>query len=285
VSWGVITLYWKLLVAIPALEILAHRIFWAFIFVLVLMVWRKRSHELALIWRDRTTRHWVALGAFFISINWFTYIWGVTHEMLVEVSLGYYINPLLTVLWGVIFINERLGRAQIAAIVLAASGVLVMALEYGRIPGLALTLAITFSFYGFVKKKTSLDAIASLTMETLLVVPITLLYIGYLQGMGQGHLVGVNGYVTLLLIFSGVVTAVPLLLFAAGARRVSLTTLGLVQYISPTMQLFMGVLMFHEPFSVKHLLSFVLIWIAILFYTLTSIRQLKQVQLNQHGGG
>jgi chloramphenicol-sensitive protein RarD len=278
VFWGILTIYWKLLDGVPSSEILAHRIFWAFVFVLLLLAWKGRSRELTRIIKDRKTRNWVVCGAVLISVNWFLFIWAVTGGKIVETSLGYYMNPLFTVLWGCVFMRERLGRWQVVALLLAAAGVMMLALEYGEIPWISLSIAVIFSLYGFVKKKVSLDSIASLTIETMLVTPLAILYIIYIQAAGNGHLGTGSWRLSLLLILSGAITAVPLLLFAEGAKRVSLSTLGFAQYISPTMQLFIGVGLYHEPFSHMHFLSFCLIWSAIIIYTVASMRYTRSLR-------
>ncbi|MDW7673403.1 MAG: EamA family transporter RarD [Bacillota bacterium] len=268
-AWGVLPLYWKLLEQIPAGQILAHRIVWSFFFVAAILAMGKKW----LIFKEVLTSPkkvaLIALCSVIISVNWFTYIYAVNTHQVVEASLGYYINPLVSVIFGLAFLKEKLSQAQWVAVLMAAIGVVVMTVQYGKIPLIAMTLAISFAIYGLLKKLIKVDSVASLALETAVLVPIALLYLGYKQIAGVGAIGVIPGSILLLLIASGVATAAPLLWFAKGAQRIELSTIGFLQYLAPTISLGIGIFIFNEPFSKTHLISFGFIWIAIIVYTLS----------------
>ncbi len=276
VLWGFLPIYWKLIDHVPALEILAHRIVWCFLFLLVLLAATGRlgpaRREAAAIAADRKKIAGVLAATVLISINWLVYIWAVNDSRIVETSLGYYINPLVSVLLGVVVLKERLTLPQSAAVALAALGVLNQAVHVGGLPWVSLSLAVTFGLYGLCKKMLNIGAITGLTIETLLLTPASLGYVAWLQATGAGALAGGQIATDLLLLGTGVVTAVPMLLFANAANRIPLSVLGFVQYLSPTLALFVGVFVYHEPFSLTQLVSFAFIWAALAIFSLAPAR-------------
>lgn len=280
--WGVLPIYWKLVDHVPSSEVLAHRIFWSLIFMAIILLlanrWQSFIVELKTIFINKKLLLGVALASILISINWFTYIFAVTQEQIVEASLGYYINPLVSVLLGIIVLKERLSMWQIISFSLAAIGVVIMTIYVGSLPWLALILAVSFGFYGLVKKMANLGAITGLTIETLLVAPIALIYISIIQVSGNGSFMTVDLSTTSLLIMAGVATALPLLFFASSARRVPLSMIGFLQYIAPTISLIIGVFLYKEPFSGAHLLAFTFIWIALTIFTLSRTKWMKEIE-------
>ena len=245
--WGFFPLYWPLLEPAGAVEILAHRIFWSMIVMLgVVLVMRKRA-SLRATFADRRTRRLLALASILITLNWGTYIYGVNSHHVVETSLGYFINPLVSVLLGVVVLGERLRRLQWVALSLAGVAVLALTVEYGRPPWISLVLAFSFGSYGLAKKKANAGAVESLVVETLMVSPVALGYIVFLMTTGASTFGG-NGLSHVLLIAgTGVVTVIPLLCFGGAATRIPLSTLGLMQYLTPTVQFLLGILFFREP--------------------------------------
>jgi chloramphenicol-sensitive protein RarD len=215
-------------------------------------------------------------SAVLLAINWFTYIWGVNHGFIVETSLGYFINPLVNVVLGVFFLRERLRAGQWAAVAMAASGVLYLTISYGALPWIALTLAFSFGLYGFLRKTARLDSLEGLSMETGLLFLPALGYLLYLEAAGQASFGHAGLVPTLLLALAGVATAVPLLFFAIGARLIPLSLLGILQYLAPTIQFLLGVLVYDEPFTLERLVGFGLVWSALLIYTIESIHVRRQ---------
>lgn len=268
-AWGFLPLYWKALHQVPPEHILANRILWSFVFAVGLIAFTRRWSELKKAFSHRKTILGLILGSLLISGNWYTYIWAVNSEKIVETSLGYYINPLLTVLLGMVVLRERLDLWQGVSLALATVGVAIITVEYGRLPWVALILASSFALYGLCKRLVKLDSTMSLALETLFVLPPALLFIIRQGFTGTSSLAETGWLVMVLLMGTGVVTALPLLWFAEGAKRVSFTTLGFIQYLSPTISLFLGVFVFHEPFSKMHLLSFGFIWSALALYSFT----------------
>jgi chloramphenicol-sensitive protein RarD len=267
-TWGVLPAYWKWLGEVPALEILAHRIIWSFLFVAILFLFSGGVQGLRSLGAG-LRRPAVWLSSILISCNWLTYIWAVNHNHVVEASLGYYINPLFSIALGTIFLREKLTRMQWSAIAVAAAGVLVVTLHHGQVPWIALSLAATFTWYGWTKKRTTLDAKTGLALETIVVAPIALAYLTFVHSSGGGMFGNPAAPETWLLIGAGVVTALPLLWFAKASQRTTLVTLGFVQYIGPSISLLLGVLVYGESFTADHWLSFGLIWIGLAIYTLS----------------
>lgn len=270
VMWGLLPLYWKLLKSVPPEQILAHRIVWSFLFALVLLVVWKRGGAFRQALSNRKTLLAVSVCGMLISGNWFIYIWAVNHDHIVETSLGYYINPLFSVLLAMLVLKERMNIWQQAALILAACGVAVLAVQYGKIPWVALALAFSFGLYGLAKKLlASIDSTVGLALETLAVTPVALGYILFAETNGTGVVGQTSPLLLLLLTGGGIVTALPLLWFAQGSKTVPLSTMGFVQYISPTITLALGVLLYHEPFTTVHLVSFSFIWSGLALYSLS----------------
>lgn len=267
ILWGLLPLYWKQLTHIDALEILAHRFLWSFVFIALLLGWRHGFLEVRQTLQTPRSRYALILAAILIAINWGVYIWAVNHDHLIDASLGYYINPLVSVALGLIVLGERLRKLQKIAIVVAALAVLLLALELHNIPWIALTLAFSFGFYGLVKKMLHLDAATGLFVETMYIVPLALVFLVYRQVRSGWSLLTLPWWQIAMLIGAGVVTALPLLWFAEAANRIPLSTVGIIQYLTPTMKLIFGVLLFHELFTWVHGISFALIWLALGLYT------------------
>ncbi len=274
--WGFLPIYWKLAQHVPAPEILAHRMFWSFIFLLALLVVSGKivstCREVAAICRARNKLTGVITAAVLITLNWFIYIWAVNDSRIIETSLGYYINPLVSVLLGVIVLKERLSFLQVAAVLLAGLGVLNQIVQLGVFPWVSLSLAFTFGLYGLCKKMLHIGAITGITLETLLLSPLALAYIAWLQSHGQGAMVMNQPFTAAVFVGSGVVTAIPLLLFTNAANRLPLSILGFIQYLSPTITLFVGIFLYHEPFSSAHFLSFACIWSALALFSFAQAR-------------
>ena len=271
--WGVLPLYWRLLGSVPALEILAHRVVWALLLVVVLLAQQRRWHWLLRAGRSPRIMLTFCATAGLLAANWLIYLWAVQAGQVVEASLGYFINPLLNVVLGVIVLHERLRRGQLLAVLLAAGGVLAFAWAHGAPPWIALSLALTFGAYGLLRKLAALGSLEGLALEMLLAAGPALAYLLWLQASGTAAFGGATLAQDLLLAGCGLVTAVPLLLFASGARRVSLVTLGLLQYTAPTLQFLLGVFVFGEKQSPQRLAAFGLIWLALLLYSAEAIGQ------------
>jgi chloramphenicol-sensitive protein RarD len=272
-AWGLFPLYWPLLQPAGALEILAHRIVWSLVFAAVVLRVRPRPGWWSRLRQRPASLAYVAAAGLIITVNWGTYIWAVNHGQVVETALGYYINPLVTVLVGVVLLGERLNRVQWFAVGIATVAVVVLTVDHGRPPWVALTLALTFTAYAFCKKKALVAPVEGLMVETSVATPIALGYLAWLQLSGTAAF-GHHGVLQVVLIAgAGVVTAIPLLLFAGAARRVSLTMLGILQYLSPTLQFLLGVLAFHEPMPAHRLLGFGFVWLALVVFTWDGVRR------------
>lgn len=274
--WGIFPIYWKMLGSVPADEILAHRIFWSFIamvfFIQILGITGDVKKEISTFKENKKSFFFVAFGSVLVSINWFTYIWAVNDGRVLETSLGYYINPLVSVLIGIVFLGERLTLWQIVSVALAFVGVSFMTVSFGSVPWVAITLALSMGFYGFCKKKAALGAFSSMTVETFLIAPFALFYLLYVHA-GKPFMPELNT-VTALLVCAGVVTVVPLLLFTVAATRLPLSILGLIQYLTPTMSFLLGVFWYKEEFTNTHLISFALIWLALGIFTVSNLKNL-----------
>jgi len=266
--WGLLPAYWKALHQVPAPEIFCHRVLWCLVFVLLVLGVHKRISELAV---SRGSLGLLAVSAGLLCINWLTYIWGVNAGYVLDASMGYYINPLVNVLLGCIFFRDRLRPLQILAILLAATGVGYMVYSFGRFPWIALTLALTFGFYGLIRKKIPVESLPGLSIEMAVLCLPVLAYLTFRHGQGAGALGTISLQVDLLLIGAGAVTAVPLLLFAFCARRLRLVEVGILQYLAPTGMFLLGVFAYHEPFNISRLLSFIFIWTGIAVYIFESV--------------
>lgn len=278
--WGLFPLYWILFNQVPALEILAHRIFWSLIFMFVLLMASKTLGNFIQQLKSLLVRpkllFFVFIASVLISVNWLVYIWAVNNGHVIESSMGYYVNPLVSILLGIVFLKEKLTVWQLVAFLLAAAGVLIQTINFGQVPWIALSLALTFGFYGLAKKLIHIAPSMELTFETLFVVPAALIYLIYLQQAGVAAFGTESWLTTLLLIGTGVVTAVPLLFFAEGAQRISLTMVGFFQYITPTMQLIIGIVIYREPFHLIQLVSFSFIWLGLIVFTLSATLFVKK---------
>jgi chloramphenicol-sensitive protein RarD len=279
--WGLFPLYWKPLSAVPALEVVAHRTAWGFLTVAAWIAFRRRWPAVRAVVRRPRTMLLLASTAALIALNWLLYIWAVINNHVIQASLGYFINPLVNVLLGVLVLRERLSRAQGVAVTLAAAGVAILTFGYGQFPWIALALALTFGLYGLARKTVAADAVTGLLVETGILTPLAAGYLIVLALRGTGALGGANFTTNTLLVLAGGVTAVPLVMFTLGARRLPLSTVGLFQYISPTCQFLLGVLLYRETFTRAHAVSFAMIWtgLAILawdlhkrFATIRSVR-------------
>jgi len=267
-------LYFPLLEPAGAVEILAHRVAWSLATMLLVVVLSRRLPQFRSLFHRHRARNLLTVAAVVIAVNWGTYIWGVNNHRVVETSLGYFINPLVTVLMGVLILRERLRRWQWVALVIAFVAVLGLTVEYGHPPWVALTLAFSFGTYGLAKKQAGVDAVESLTFETLVLVPIALGYLIWLGG--DGSFVGHGAGHSLLLASTGIVTAIPLLCFGAAAIRVPMTTLGLLQYLAPLLQFLLGVTVLDEHMSPMRWLGFGLVWVALVVFTIEAGQYRRQ---------
>jgi chloramphenicol-sensitive protein RarD len=269
--WGLFPLYLKPLSSVPAMQILAHRIVWCCLLVFAWLAWRGELASVRRALADPGTRLRLVASAALISVNWLVYVWAVTNGQVVEASLGYFINPLLNVVLGVLVLKERLNRAQWIAVTLAALGVAYLTAFAGRPPWIALVLAASFATYGLIRKVVAVESVPGLATETLLLTPFALGWLLWCEAQGSGALghssVGINA----LLVGSGLATALPLALFAFGARLIPYSTLGILQYVGPTLQFLIGVLVFGEPFPKARAIGFVLIWAALAVYAADSL--------------
>lgn len=269
--WGLFPIYWKQLSSVPAMEVLAHRIVWSVVFTLGVLVLRRRLGEVVRTVRDRALLKTLLISTLLIATNWGLFIWAVSENRVTEASLGYYINPLLNVVLARVFLGERLSGLQLAAVCLAACAVLYLTIVQGSLPWVSLVLAVTFSLYGLVRKRAPVGPLIGLTVETGLALPVAIVYLLLLDppfsSLGSAPL-GIRA----LLVGAGIATALPLLAFAAAAHRLRYTTLGMVQYLAPSVQLACAVLLYGEPFRQEQFVSFALIWIAVALYVAEAVR-------------
>jgi chloramphenicol-sensitive protein RarD len=269
-AWGLLPIYWKFFGQIPAIEVLSHRIIWSMVFLSALLVLQQRRSEISQLWHSPRQLGILLATALLLTFNWGLYIYAVNADRVVETSLGYFINPLVSVMLGFVFLKERLHAGQKIAVALAALGVANFVWQFGAVPWIALALAFSFAFYGLLRKVVAVAPLVGLAVETLLITPIALTLVGYWAATGVGHL-GINWMPTLLFIGAGVTTSLPLLWFNNAAKRLRLSTLGFFQYIAPSLQLILGVFLYHEPFTQTHAITFGLIWLAIAVYSATSL--------------
>lgn len=276
VLWGILPVYWKALELVSPFEILSSRFMWSCVFVFLLIIFQKKwplfTKEVKLVFSNVKTGAAMVAAGITISFNWGTFIWAVNNGHIVETSMGYYINPLVSILFAVVFLRERLDKMQLAAITCAFIGVASMVYSFGKIPWVSLTLAFTFALYGLLKKILPVSALTSIMLETLLITPLALVYEYSLWQQGVSFYVSGNLQVIMMLTGAGVVTAIPLLLFTAGARLLPLKIIGFLQYISPTLTLLIGVFVYNEAFTASHLLAFGWIWGALLLFIVSQLR-------------
>jgi chloramphenicol-sensitive protein RarD len=269
--WGLFPLYFHAIDEVPPLQILAHRMLWSLLFLLIVLAVRRQWGWLALVRRPRTVGLF-AVSASLLSTNWLIYIWAVNNGHVIEASLGYFINPLVNIMLGYLLLKERLRRMQWLAISLAALGVAWLAWQAGTVPWIALALAASFGGYSLMRKTAPLGALEGLSFETLVLFPLAAGYVIWLTVHGQNAFINTSSSTTrVLLMAAGPITAIPLLLFASGARRIPLSLLGLLQYVTPTLQFVLGVLSFHEAFSADRLAGFALIWAALALFALEGL--------------
>jgi chloramphenicol-sensitive protein RarD len=268
--WGVFPIYFKALQDVTALEILGHRILWSLVVCMALLLALRRFQWLADLRRQPRVLLWFTATSVLVAVNWFVYIWAVNAGRVVDASLGYFINPLVNVLIGAAFLHERLRAAQWLAVGVAAAGVLWLTWQAGAVPWIGLVLAVTWGAYGLLRKTAALGPIEGLTLETLLLVPLASMYLLWLVQAGHSDFVQGDAITRMLLLAAGPITAAPLLLFAAGARRIPFSTLGLLQYLAPSLQLLIGVWLYGEPFS-ERAPGYVLIWIALAMFSVEGI--------------
>lgn len=281
-SWGLLPVYWKMLAHVPAIEILANRIVWSLLFLGLVLTVSRNWQWLRATLANRAAVLRLGLAALLLGLNWLVYIWAVNAGYIVEASLGYFINPLVNVAMGVVFLSERLRLLQWAAIMLAAIGVLYLTVVYGQPPWIALTLAFSFGTYGLLKKQSVLNSLEGLSFEIMFLFLPALAVVLFQEFAGVGgfsvSIEQSNWLAVWLLILSGVITVVPLLLFAAAARRIPLSTIGILQYIAPTLQFIMGVFLYNEPFTGTQLIGFLFIWSALLLYTVEGVIVRRRVE-------
>ncbi|HJA50745.1 MAG TPA: EamA family transporter RarD [Candidatus Fusicatenibacter intestinipullorum] len=276
VLWGILPVYWKALELVSPFEILSSRFMWSCVFVFLLIIFQKKwplfSKEVKQVFSNVKTGAAMVAAGITISFNWGTFIWAVNNGHIVETSMGYYINPLVSILFAVVFLRERLDKMQIAAITCAFIGVASMVYSFGKIPWVSLTLAFTFALYGLLKKILPVSALTSIMLETLLITPLALVYEYSLWQQGVSFYASGNLQVFMMLTGAGVVTAIPLLLFTAGARLLPLKIIGFLQYISPTLTLLIGIFVYNEAFTASHLLAFGWIWAALILFIVSQLR-------------
>ena len=269
--WGFFPIYWKLLHDVPALQLLGHRIAWSFLLLLAFIFITRQWKDFRSVAFERKTLGIYTIAGVLLSINWLIYVWGVNAGFIVETSLGYFINPLLSVLFGVIFLREKLRPMQWLPVVIAAIGVTYLTVTYGRLPWIALSLAVSFGLYGLVKKLSPLGSVFGLTLETGIVFPIAIVYLIVMQSTGSGEFLHDGITVDLLLIGAGVVTTIPLLMFASAAKEIPLNMIGVLQYFAPTIQFLIGVFIYKEPFDTTRFIGFGIVWIALIIFWIENI--------------
>jgi len=274
-TWGILPIYWKQIVDVSAHEVLANRIFWSFWFMVVILIFSKKlpSFIKSLKELQKQPKLFAALAAasILVSANWFLFIWAVNNDRVVESSLGYYINPLISIVLGIIFLKESLSKIQILSFFLALAGVLILTISYGKFPWVSFGLALSFGVYGLVKKVIKVDSSIGLALETLVIMPIAFIYLSVHMKNGTSALFSGSILNDILLVASGAITAIPLLFFAKGVQKIPLYLMGFIQYIAPTMMLILGVFLYGEPFGATRLIAFAFIWSALALVTLSSI--------------
>ena len=266
-SWGFLPIYWKLLYTASALEILAHRMLWSMVFVFGLLAVQKRLNEILELFKSSKNIWLLLFTAFLLGCNWFVYIYAVNTDQVIEASLGYYINPLLNVLMGFIFLRERLNFLQCMALGLAALGVLNFLWDFGSLPWIALSLSFTFALYGLVRKVIPVKPLVGLLIETVLLAPLAIIMISIWMIDGSGSF-GKQWETDFLLIGAGVVTSLPLLWFVNAAKRLRYTTMGFFQYLAPSLNLLLGIFLYNEPFTQAHIITFSLIWSGLAIFSI-----------------
>jgi chloramphenicol-sensitive protein RarD len=269
--WGLNPIYFHAVRQVPAVELLAHRIVWSVPLTVLLIALGRDWRGLRVALGDWRTMRTLLFTSCLVALNWFTFIHAVTTHRIIEASLGYFINPLVNVLLGMLFLRERLSRPQVVAVLLALAGTLNLALSYGTLPWITLVLAVSFGFYGLLRKTVRIESVNGLFVETALLCPLALSYLAWLAWRGVGSFTAHGGRIDLLLICAGVVTAVPLVWFTSAARRLRYITIGILQYVAPTLQLLLGVRLYHESFTAVHRVTFGLIWAGLAVFVVDAV--------------
>jgi len=269
--WGLSPIYWKVLDEVPAFETLMHRVIWSFIFLLPFLVSRPHRREILTTLKEKRTVFILLATTFLLGANWFVFIWAINQNFVLQTSLGYYIAPLVHVILGIIFLRERLRNLQILAVLLAGIGVFYLTLQYGQFPWIALSLAFTFGFYGLVRKVAPVSAVGGLSVEMLFASIPAGAYLFYLESVEKASLFHISFKIDLFLIGTALVTALPLVLFTLGTRRLHLSTVGFLQYIAPSCFFLLAIFLYHEPISRGQVWTFILIWTALIIYSIDSI--------------
>jgi chloramphenicol-sensitive protein RarD len=282
VVWGVLPIYWKLIQDISPFEILTHRIIWSFVTLILFILLTKKLKQFKITWKQVVSNKKVLISmiaiSLLISTNWLIYIWAVNSNHILDASLGYYINPLVSIILGVIVLKESLSIWQIVSVCLATIGVGYLTIMSGTLPIVAILLSLTFAFYGLLKKILNIDSFLSLTIETLLIFPVALLYFGFLAYKGQAGLVQSAPIEQLLIVGAGLVTIIPLLFFGKAAQLIPYTYVGFLQFISPTISLLIGILLYDESFSKKDFISFSFIWLACVVFAVSTTPFMKSIE-------
>ncbi len=274
--WGISPVYWKAMQQVPALEIIAHRTVWAFFFLIVLSLVQKRWTEFKAVLQAPRSMAILLVTAILVCINWLVYVWAVNAGYLLQASLGYYINPLVNVMLGMVFLRERLSRHQAVAVLLACGAVVYRTVALGQFPWISMTLGFGFGIYGLIRKVAPVNSLVGITVETLWLTPFAAAYLACLELSGEGNFLHAGVFSDVLLAGTGVLTAVPLLFFNLGARRINLSTVGLMQFISPSCMFLLAVVAYDEPFTADQLWTFALIWAALAIYSIDSLRSFRR---------
>ena len=283
--WGLLPIYWKQLGHVSSLELMCHRMVWSALFTGVILTLTRRWSEVRAVLASRASLLWLMLTSALLAVNWWTFIWAVNNNYVLESSLGYYINPLVNVVLGYVFLRDSLRRFQVVAVLFAVAGVLNMVVNYGRFPWIALVLAITFGFYGLVRKVIRPGPLPGLFAETCMASLLAGPYILWLGSQGAGGLGNHGAYTDLLILLTGAATSIPLLCFAFGARRLRLVTLGVLQYTAPTCFFFLATFVYGEPFTWVHGVTFALIWTGIGIFTLEGVRHSRRNKATASSSG
>jgi chloramphenicol-sensitive protein RarD len=276
--WGLSPVYWKVLRRIPALEIIMHRVIWSFLFLIILLVSLRHWNEFTATVKKPRTFAILLPTTMLLGFNWFIYIWAVNNDHVLQASFGYYINPLINILLGMVFLKERLRRLQMVSLILAGIAVLYLTFQYGEFPWIALSLAFAFGFYGLIRKVSPISSLVGLSVEMLFLLGPALGYIFFLHSRGVGALFRISVKIDLFLMGTAFLTAFPLLLFTLGTRRLNLSTVGFLQYITPSCMFILGVFLYNEPLSSAQIFAFVLIWTALLIYSTDAARYYRLIK-------
>ncbi|HOW31067.1 MAG TPA: EamA family transporter RarD [Bacteroidales bacterium] len=274
-SWGIFPIYWKLLKHVPSDQILAHRIVWSLVFLAILMMFLRNKLVIKYL-RDIRIIGLLLLTGFLVCSNWGIYIYAVNHNRIVDTSLGYYMNPMVNVLLGVIFLKEKLGKLQQLAVFFAIAGIVWLTIYIGRLPWISVYLALSFGTYGLLRKKANLESLPALLIETLLLSPLAIGYLLFAEHQGIGTFLHGGWLTSALLIVGGPVTALPLYWFGKAATRVPLSTIGFIQYLSPTIALLLGIFLYGEPFKTPYIVAFAMVWTGLILYSVSIIKNYRQ---------